>query len=122
MREADLAQEVRSAEAAAERLRLEAGLARRGAALGEEALRQAQAMEREGRGEADAVSRAELALVEAEEEAALAARDELAARLRLLVPQGRASPGVRGGPGDGAAKLRKALFSCSGTGRSDFFM
>ena len=92
VREEDLAQEVRTAEAAAERLFLEAGLARRGAALAEEALRQARAFTREGRAEADAVERAELALVDAEDDAARAAREQVEARLRLLALKGELLP------------------------------
>src|SRR5262249_53073209 len=88
IREEDLSQDVRTAEAAATRLRLEAGLARRGAALAEEALRQARALAGEGRGEPDAVPRAELALVDSREDAAVLARDEVAARLRLLALRG----------------------------------
>jgi outer membrane protein TolC len=88
MREEDLVSEVRSAEAAAERLHLESGLARRGVSLAEEALRQAKALAREGRADADAVDRAQLALVDAEDDAARAARENVEARLRLLALKG----------------------------------
>jgi outer membrane protein len=98
VREEDLAQEVRTAEAAAERLRLESGLARRGAALAAEALRQARALAREGRGEADAVDQAELALVDAEEDATRLAREAVEARLRLLALAGELLPAFDAGP------------------------
>ena len=88
VRQDDLASEVRTAEAASELLRLESGLARRGAALAEEALRQARALARDGRAEADAVEHAELALVDAEEDAARAEREHIGARLRLLALKG----------------------------------
>ncbi len=88
VREEDLVSEVRSAEAAAQLLRLEFGLVRRGVSLAEEGLRQAKALAREGRAEADAVDRAELALVDAEDDAARAGRENVEARLRLLALKG----------------------------------
>jgi outer membrane protein len=88
MRESDLAQQARQAEALLERTGLEAGLARRAVALAEEALSQAQALSREGRGEADGVDRAQIALSEAEDELGRARRDQLDARLRLLSLRG----------------------------------
>lgn len=91
-REEDLTLEVRTAEAAAERSRLEAGLARRGVALAQEALRQARALLREGRAEANAVEHAELALVDAEEDAVRAAREQVESRLYLLVLGGGLLP------------------------------
>lgn len=98
VREEDLAQEVRTAEAASERLRLESGLARRGAALAAEALRQARALAREGRAEADAADQAELALVDAEEDAARSAREEVEARLHLLALKGELLQAFDAGP------------------------
>jgi outer membrane protein TolC len=92
IREEDLAQDVEKTEAAAERSRLEATLARRGVALAQETLRQARALDREGRGEANAVEQAELALVDAEEEALQASRDQVVARLRLLALGGGLLP------------------------------
>lgn len=92
VREEDLASDVRTTEAAAERSRLEAGLSRRGVALAQETLRQARALLREGRGEANAVEEAELALVEAEEDALRASREQIAARLKLLVLGGGLLP------------------------------
>jgi outer membrane protein len=97
VREEDLAQQVRTAEAAVERLRLESGLARRGAALAAEALRQVRALAREGRAEADAVDRAELALVDAEEDAERSAREEIEARLLLLALKGELLPAFDAG-------------------------
>ena len=92
VREQDLALEVETAEAAAERSRLEAALARRGVALAQEALRQARALFREGRGEANGVEQAELALVEAEEDALRASREQIATRLHLLALAGGLLP------------------------------
>ncbi|MGH9400253.1 MAG: TolC family protein [Thermoanaerobaculia bacterium] len=92
VREEDLAQQVRRAQAAAESARLEAGLARRGVGLAQEALRQAPALSREGRGEADVVERALLALVDAEEDAARAAREQVLTRLALLTLEGALLP------------------------------
>jgi outer membrane protein TolC len=92
VRQEDLAQEVRTSEAAAERLHLESGLARRGVDLAEEALRQTRALARESRTDADAVERAELALVDAEEDAARTGREEIEARLRLLALTGELLP------------------------------
>ena len=92
VREEDLALEVETTEAAAERSRLETALARRGVALAQEALRQARALLREGRGEANAVELAELALLDAEEDALRASREQVAARLHLLVLDGGLLP------------------------------
>ena len=92
VREEDLAMEVRTAEAAAERSLLETGLARRSVALSREALRQARALLREGRGEANAVEQAELDLVEAGEDASRASREQVVTRLRLLALGGGLLP------------------------------
>jgi outer membrane protein TolC len=83
-READLARASRQAEARLAQTSLETGIARRAAALGEEALSQARAVAREGRGEADGVERAQLALADAEDDLARARREEVEARLELL--------------------------------------
>jgi outer membrane protein len=96
VREEDLALEVRTAEAAAERSRLEAALARRGVALAQEALRQARALLREGRGDANAVEQAELALVDAEEDALRASREQIETRLHLLALGGALLPAFDG--------------------------
>jgi outer membrane protein len=96
VREEDLALEVHTAEAAAERSRLEAALARRGVALAQEALRQARALLREGRGEANAVEQAELALVDAEEDALRTSREQVEIRLRLLALGGGLLPAFDG--------------------------
>lgn len=92
VREDDLAQEVETAESVAERSRLEAALARRGVALAQESLLQARALLREGRGEANAVEQAELALVDAEEDALRASQDQVVTRLRLLALGGGLLP------------------------------
>jgi len=84
VREGELASQVRSAEAAAEQAHLTLSLARRGASLAQESLGQARALAREGRGGPDSVEQAELALVESQEEALAASREDVAARLRLL--------------------------------------
>jgi outer membrane protein len=88
LREADLTQAARQAEARLAQASLETGIARRSAAIAEESLAQARALAREGRGEADGVARAELALSDAEDELAHARRDELDARLQLLALRG----------------------------------
>jgi len=92
VREGELASEVRSAEAAAEQAHLMLSLSRRGAALAEESLRQARALAREGRGGGDAVEQAGLALVESQEEALAAWREDIAARVRLLKLTGELLP------------------------------
>ena len=58
LREADLTQAARQAEARLAQASLETGIARRAAAIAEESLAQARALAREGRGEADGVARA----------------------------------------------------------------
>jgi outer membrane protein len=88
LRENDLTREVGEAEAKLDRTRLQVGIARRAVALSSEALSQAQALSREGRGDVDAVDRAQLALSEAEDELAHARRDQVDARLELLTIEG----------------------------------
>ncbi len=88
LRESELAQQAREAQVKLARVALEAGLARRAASLAEEALSQARALEREGRGEADGVERAQLALSEAEDDQAQSSRDQVDARLLLLALRG----------------------------------
>lgn len=92
VREGELASDVRSAEAAAGQAHLALSLSRRGAALAEESLRQARSLAREGRGTPDAVEQAELALVESQEEALAASREDIAARLRVLKLTGELLP------------------------------
>jgi outer membrane protein TolC len=84
VREGELASQVLAAEAASERAHLELSLARRGASLSEEGLRQAQELAREGRGGPDAVELAQIVLVESQEEALSAAREDIETRLKLL--------------------------------------
>jgi outer membrane protein TolC len=88
LRESDLTRQVGQAQAQLARTRLQAGIARRAVALAGEALSQAQAVSREGRGEAVAVDRAQLSLSAAEDELALARRDHVDARLQLLAIEG----------------------------------
>jgi outer membrane protein TolC len=88
LREADVTQAARQAEARLAEANLETGIARRAAAIADESLAQARAVAREGRGEADGVARAEIALADAEDDAARAHRDELDARLQLLALRG----------------------------------
>jgi outer membrane protein TolC len=88
LRENDLTQQVGQAQARLARTRLQVGIARRAEALSGEALSQAQALSREGRGEADTVDRAQLSLSEAEDELAHARRDHVDARLQLLTIEG----------------------------------
>jgi len=102
LRESELAREARQAEAELARADLDAALARRALGLNEEALGQAQALAREGRGEADGVELAALGLSKSEEDLAGAERDRIDARLRLLALRGEllsafgleAKPGV----------------------------
>jgi outer membrane protein len=100
VREGELASQVRSAEAAAGQAHLALSLARRGAALAEESLRQALSLAREGRGGPDAVEQAELALVESQEEALAASREDVAARLRVLKLTGELLPAFEAGSSD----------------------
>ncbi len=73
LRENDLTQQVGQAQARLARTRLEVGVARRAVALAGGSLSEAQSIAREGRGEVDAVDRAQLSLSEAEDELAIAA-------------------------------------------------
>jgi len=91
LREGDLDRETREAQARLEAARLETGIARRAVALAEESVAQAQALSREGRGEADGIDQAELALAEAETDLARARRDQIEARLALLDLRGEIS-------------------------------
>lgn len=88
LRESELAQLVREAEARLARARLDAGIAKRAMALAGEALSQAESFQREGRGEADGVDRAELALSDTEDDLSRARRDQIEARLSLLEFEG----------------------------------
>jgi len=83
-RERDLDFGVQRAEAAAEETAADLGLARREAALSEEALQLALATAAEGRGEADAVARAQAGRAEARERLLEAGRRALEKRLDLL--------------------------------------
>lgn len=87
-REEELLLEVRRAEAALGPASLDLSLARRSQGVAEEALRVAQVFEREERGEADGVAKAELALSLSEEETARAEEAVVRARLRLLSVRG----------------------------------
>jgi outer membrane protein TolC len=98
VREGELASDLRSAEAAAGQAHLALSLSRRGAALAEESVRQARSLAREGRGTPDAVEQAELALVESQEEALAASREDVAARLRLLKLTGELLPAFQTEP------------------------
>ncbi|HTO88582.1 MAG TPA: TolC family protein [Thermoanaerobaculia bacterium] len=98
VREQDLSTEVRRAEALLARAGLEAGVARRAVAVAEGGVAQQQALAREGRGEADGVDSAQIALAEAEEELAGARRDQLDGRLRLLALQGELLSALGVGP------------------------
>ncbi len=88
LRELDLTRQAREAQAQLAQAKLEAGIARRAEALARETLSQAQLILREGRGQADAVDRAVLALSDAEDELARSRRDQIDARLRLLAVEG----------------------------------
>lgn len=68
------------------------GVAGSAEAAAREALRIARALAREGRGEADGVERAQVALVSAQEELANASQTLLAARLKLLELRGELAP------------------------------
>jgi outer membrane protein TolC len=95
LREDELSSASARAAAAAEQADLADGLARRGVAVAQEARRVADALEGEGRGEPGAAARAAVSLAEAEEDAAHAARDRAAARVRLLILRGE-MPGMGG--------------------------
>jgi len=108
LREADLTQAARQAEARLAQAGLETGIARRAAAIAGEGLAQARAIAREGRGEADGVARAQLALSDAEEDLARARRDEIDARLQLLALRGEllSTFGVEAAAADAEAPAR----------------
>jgi len=66
--------------------------------VAERGLAQEQALAREGRGEADGVDGAQIALAQAEEEFAGARRDQVDTRLRLLALQGELLSALGVGP------------------------
>ena len=104
LRGSDLTRQVREAEARHARAALDAGLARRSVALSAEALAQAQALRREGRGDADGVERAELALSDSEDELARARREQVDARLHLLSLEGELLPALGVADGTGVSQ------------------
>jgi outer membrane protein TolC len=108
-RERDLELAVRRAEADLTRARAEFQLSTRALAGANEGLRVARSLADEGRGEADGVDLAEIAVAKAEDEGTEAAQALLAARARLLELRGDL-PGALLGvqPSDRNPELRKA--------------
>jgi outer membrane protein len=88
LREGEIALDAREAETLHERAGLELGLARRAVAISDAALRQAEAIAHEGRGELNEVERAQIELSDAEEKLARAGREQAEARSRLLALRG----------------------------------
>jgi hypothetical protein len=91
LREGDLDRETREVEARLEAARLETGIARRAVALAEESVAQAQALAREGRGEADGVDRPSSLSRRRRRTSLAPVGDQIEARLALLDLRGEIS-------------------------------
>ncbi len=98
-REDEVVREAQGAASRAERTAGELGLAKKSVAVASEALRVAQALDREGRGESDGVPRAELDAADAEDERWRAEEALALARLDLLALRGELSALAPAAPG-----------------------
>ncbi|HEY3169381.1 MAG TPA: TolC family protein [Thermoanaerobaculia bacterium] len=95
-RESELEVAVRRAEAAVARADAERSLTRRSQGIAEQDLSSAKLLSREGRGEAGDVDDRQMALADADEEAARASLDALEQRVRLLALRGELARSILG--------------------------
>jgi outer membrane protein TolC len=109
VREWEVEMAVRQAEASGERARASLALALRAEGIARQALEVARLIAADGRGEADDVDRQQIALLDAEDEAARASLELISARAKLLALRGDL-PGLGGEkPQDASGEVSAAV-------------